>query len=157
MSQVNVANRRWVPTGLFETSKVRTVHTTMPDVPSALNLIFKSRAWPQSSAQPAGTVAYTRPSAGQVIPRGSQVKIYVSSGGKTKIPSAGVVGETPDNAIATLTALGFSAVAAPQPSQSQLFQHSATIPEGRVIGTIPAVGSSATLTGAILLIISSGP
>jgi membrane peptidoglycan carboxypeptidase len=110
-----------------------------------------------ASSQPAGTVAYTRPSAGQVIPRGSQVKIFVSSGGKTKIPSTGVVGETPDVAISTLTALGFSAVAAPQPSQTQLFQHSDTIPEGRVIGTLPAVGSSAILTGAILLIISSGP
>jgi serine/threonine-protein kinase len=110
-----------------------------------------------ASSQPAGTVAYTRPSAGQVIPRGSQVKIFVSSGGKTKIPSAGVVGETPETAITTLTALGFSAVAAPQPSQSQFFQRSPTIPAGRVVGTNPAVGSAATLTGAILLIISSGP
>jgi beta-lactam-binding protein with PASTA domain len=92
-----------------------------------------------------------------VIPRGSQVKIFVSSGGQIKIPSAGVVGETPENAIATLVGAGFSTATAPQPSQTQLFQRSDTIPAGRVLGTIPAVGKSASKDSAILLIISTGP
>ncbi len=169
-SIMKVANQQY-PTGTFPNPPQSMIDATMIVVPAvggqlpdnaAVNinvadLNAKVIVKKVASSQPAGTVAYTRPSAGRVIPRGSQVKIYVSSGGKTKIPSAGVVGETPANAISTLTALGFSAVAAPQPSQSQFFQHSDTVPEGRVIGTSPAVGTAATLDGAILLIISSGP
>ena len=109
------------------------------------------------SPLPAGQIAYTRPAAGQVVPSGSQIKIYVSKGGKVKIPSAGVVGESPTKAKATLLALGFAAVSEPQPSQTQYFQHSATIPAGAVIGTTPAVGSVVSTASAILLIISSGP
>jgi membrane peptidoglycan carboxypeptidase len=169
-SIMKVANKQY-PTSTFPNPPQSMIDATMIVVPAVGGALPDSaaetikvadlnaaiRVQKVASSQPAGTVAYTRPSAGQVIPRGSQVKIFVSSGGKTKIPSAGVVGETPESAISTLTALGFSAVAAPQPSQTQLFQHSDTIPEGRVIGTLPAVGSSAILTGAILLIISSGP
>ncbi|MEY2676777.1 MAG: hypothetical protein RL510_797 [Actinomycetota bacterium] len=109
------------------------------------------------SGVPAGQVAYTRPAAGQVVPRGTQVKIYVSKGGKARIPSAGVVGQTPANARATLLALGFAAVSEPQSSQTQYFQKSATIPKGNVVGTFPKVGTLAPSSGAILLIISSGP
>ncbi len=169
-SIMKVANQQY-PTGAFANPPQTMIDATMITVPVTGGALPDSAAETIkladlnaaivvkkiASSQPAGTVAYTRPSAGQVIPRGSQVKIFVSSGGKTKIPSAGVVGETPETAITTLTALGFSAVAAPQPSQSQFFQRSPTIPAGRVVGTNPAVGSAATLTGAILLIISSGP
>jgi beta-lactam-binding protein with PASTA domain len=102
-------------------------------------------------------VAYTRPSAGRSVPRGTQIKIFISAGGKVKIPSAGVVGETVATATATLTALGFPQVAEPQPSQGQYLQHHPTIPAGRVIGTVPKVGSAADVRGAILLIISTGP
>ncbi|CAB4947016.1 unannotated protein [freshwater metagenome] len=109
------------------------------------------------SGLPIGVVAYTKPAAGKVIPRGTTVKIFVSKGGKVRIPSAGVVGETPATATATLTTLGFAAVSQPQPSQGQYFQHSATIPRGNVVGTSPAVGSLTATNTAILLIISSGP
>ena len=109
------------------------------------------------SDKPAGSVASTIPRAGQVVPSGTTVKIYVSKGGKVKIPSVGVVGETKATAKATLLALGFAAVSEPQPSQTQYFQHSATIPAGNVIGTTPKVGSLAGTDTAILLIISTGP
>ena len=38
------------------------------------------------SSLPAGTVAYTKPSALSVIPKGSLIKVYVSKGGYTKVP-----------------------------------------------------------------------
>lgn len=169
-SIMQVANKQY-PTGVFPNPPQSMIDATMITVPQVsgqapsdaeqnilindLNatIVVKKVA----SSQPAGTVAYTRPSGGQVIPRGSQVKIFVSSGGQIKIPSAGVVGETPENAIATLVGAGFSTATAPQPSQTQLFQRSDTIPAGRVLGTIPAVGKSASKDSAILLIISTGP
>ncbi|MEY4391030.1 MAG: hypothetical protein RLZZ400_773, partial [Actinomycetota bacterium] len=109
------------------------------------------------STQPPGTVAMVRPASGVSVPRGTQIKVYISAGGKVKIPSQGVVGETVATARATLLALGFPAVEEPQPSQAQYIQKSATIPKGYVIGTVPGVGTAADVRGAILLIISAGP
>lgn len=133
----------------------------LPDAAAAqiegLNLNTAIQVTPIASVVPAGQVAKTVPAAGSVVARGTIVKIYVSAGGKVRIPSAGVVGESVATAKQTLLTLGFAAVSEPQPSQPQWFQKSATIPKGMVIGTNPAVGSSASLTQAILLIISSGP
>ncbi len=108
-----------------------------------------------TSSQPSGTVAFTKPAAGQVVPRGTQIKIVISKGGKVVVPD--VSGMSVSNAKSTLLAAGFSAVSEPQPSQGQYFQHSATVPAGNVIGTLPAAGTQAVGSGAILLIISSGP
>ena len=108
-----------------------------------------------SSVEPAGTVAFTSPRSGQSIARGTIVKIFVSSGGSSIVPN--VSGMTVTDAKGTLLSAGFGAVTAPQPSQSQFFQHSATIAAGNVVGTLPAAGSTASSDGAILLIISSGP
>jgi membrane peptidoglycan carboxypeptidase len=108
------------------------------------------------SDKPAGQVAKTIPRAGQVVPSGTQIKIYVSKGGKVRIPRD-IVGMTKADAKARLLALGFAAVSEPQPSQSQYFQKSTTVPAGNVVGTTPKVGSLADTSAAILLIISSGP
>ena len=108
------------------------------------------------SDKPVGQVAKTIPRAGQVVPSGTQVKIYVSKGGKVRIPRD-IVGMTKADAKARLLALGFAAVSEPQPSQSQYFQKSTTVPAGNVVGTAPKVGSLADTSAAILLIISSGP
>ena len=108
-----------------------------------------------SSAAPAGTIAYTRPSAGASVPRGTQIHIYVSKGGNTVVPD--VSGLTVAAAKAKLLGAGFSAVSEPQASQSQYFVHSSTVPKGSVVATNPAAGTSATGDGAILLIISLGP
>jgi serine/threonine-protein kinase len=108
-----------------------------------------------SSPQPAGTVAYTRPAAGTAVASGSQVKIYVSKGGGATVPN--VAGMSVVNAKATLLQAGFPAVSEPQPTQSQFFVKSPTIPKGMVVGTDPAAGTPAASTGAILLIISAGP
>lgn len=108
-----------------------------------------------SSAAPAGTVAYTKPAAGTSVPRGTQIKIYVSKGGNTTVPD--VAGLTVAAAKAKLLGAGFSAVSEPQPSQTQYFVKSPTIAKGLVVGTDPAAGSSAAGNGAILLVISAGP
>jgi membrane peptidoglycan carboxypeptidase len=108
-----------------------------------------------TSSAPAGTVAYTRPSAGTVVPRGTQIKIYVSKGGNAVVPD--VAGLSVAAAKAKLLAAGFAAVSEPQPSQTQYFVKSPTIAKGLVVGTDPAVGSSANGASAILLYISSGP
>ena len=108
-----------------------------------------------ANAAPAGTVAYTRPAANGTAPTGSQVRIFVSKGGQKVVPN--VSGMTVANAKAALLAAGYSAVSEPQPSQTQYFQKSATIPKGNVIGTDPAAGTAAPAASAILLIISSGP
>ena len=108
-----------------------------------------------ASPMPTGTIAYTRPSMGSSIARGTQVRLYISKGGSVGVPN--VAGMNVVNAKATLLAAGFAAVSEPQASQSQYFQKSPTIPKGFVIGTDPAAGTPAASAGAILLIISSGP
>ncbi len=169
-SIMRVANKEY-PTGAFQNPPQEMIDATMIVIPkvagvtpesaaenikiSDLNAAIQTKG--VASSLPKGTVAYTKPSAGQVVPRGTQIKIYVSNGGKIKIPRAGVVGETVETATATLLALGFPAVTAPQPSQTQYFVSHPTIPAGNVVGTMPGVGTSAAITGAVLLIISTGP
>ncbi len=108
-----------------------------------------------ASNQPEGTVARTVPGAGRSVPRGTQIKIYISKGGSIRVPD--VAGMSVADAMSTLLAAGFAAVSEPQASQSQFFVQSDTIPAGFVVGTSPAAGSSASATGAILLILSTGP
>ena len=108
-----------------------------------------------TSSLPAGSVAYTKPAVGEAVPRGTQIKVFVSDGGAESVPD--VSGMSITNAKSTLLSAGFSAVSEPQPSQGQFFIHHPTIPKGRVVGTDPAAGSAADKAGAILLIISSGP
>jgi membrane peptidoglycan carboxypeptidase len=107
------------------------------------------------SQNPIGTVAYASYSAGASVPFGALVTISISRGGTVAVPD--VSGLSVTDAKAKLLAAGFSAVTEPQPSQSQFFVKSATIPEGDVVGTNPAAGSTADVLGAILLIISKGP
>jgi membrane peptidoglycan carboxypeptidase len=108
-----------------------------------------------ASTKPAGTVAYISPKAGNVVPRGTMIKIYISKGGLTKLPS--VKGMTVAEATSVINAAGFPTVSVPQPSQTQLFVHDPTIPVGDVVGTLPAGGKSVPSSSAILLIISKGP
>jgi membrane peptidoglycan carboxypeptidase len=107
------------------------------------------------SSQPVGTVAFTMPHEGQSIPRGSQVKVFVSMGGSAIVPS--VAGMSVSDAKTTLLNAGFSAVSSPVATQSQFFVHSSNVPAGKVASTLPAAGSTASAAGAILLIISLGP
>ncbi len=122
---------------------------------SALNLNTKIIVNQVGSTQPAGTVAYTRPKSGSVVPVGTQIKIYISKGGFTKVPS--VKGMSVAEATVTLNAAGFPTVSAPQPSQGDFFVHDPTVPAGSVVGTKPTAGKAVDSASAILLIISKGP
>lgn len=111
-----------------------------------------------TSSAAAGTVAYTSPKFGSSIARGTQVKIYISKGGKAasaKVPD--VAGLTVAAAKAKLLDAGFAVVSEPQPSQTQFFVQSPTVPKGNVIGTDPVAGTSSNSNAAILLVISTGP
>lgn len=165
MQQVN----KLYPGGPFDPPPATMVEATMITVPNIASQVPSSAAQviqtsdlnaaimvtPVTSSVPPGTVAYTRPALGTVVPRGTQIKIYVSKGGNTVVPD--VAGLTVAAAKAKLLAAGFAAVSEPQPSQAQYFVKSPTIPKGYVVGTDPAVGTSAPGSGAILLLISSGP
>ena len=165
MQQVN----KLYPGGPFDPPPASMIGATMITVPNIASQVPSSGAQviqtsdlnaaivvrPVSSSAPPGTVAYTRPAVGTVVPRGTQIKIYVSKGGNTVVPD--VAGLTVAAAKAKLLAAGFAAVSEPQPSQAQYFVKSPTIPKGYVVGTDPAVGTSAPGSGAILLLISSGP
>jgi membrane peptidoglycan carboxypeptidase len=165
---MQTANKLYVPGPLdvAPPSVLNATYITIPDVtgqtPDAANEVIKTNRLngsivvkQVSSPQPAGTVAYTRPAAGTAVASGSQVKIYVSKGGGATVPN--VAGMTVVNAKSTLLQAGFPAVSEPQPTQSQFFVKSPTIPKGMVVGTDPAAGTPAASTGAILLIISAGP
>ena len=107
------------------------------------------------SSNPPGTVASADHATGAQLPRGTLVTISLSRGGTVAVPD--VAGLSIADATARLLSYGFSAVSAPQPSQTQYFVYSSTVPDGMVVGTNPAAGSSADALGAVLLIISKGP
>ena len=122
---------------------------------SALQLNSKIMVNEVGSTKPAGTVAYTSPKAGASVAVGTQIKIYVSKGGYTKVPD--VHGMTVAEATNTLNAAGFPTVSAPQPSQGEYFVHDPNVPKDSVVGTDPAAGKAVNSSSAILLIISKGP
>ena len=83
------------------------------------------------------------------------MNLYISRGGTVPVPD--VAGLSVADAKAKLLAAGFAAVSEPQPSQTQFFANSSSVPAGNVIGTSPSAGTQAEVLGAILLIISKGP
>lgn len=103
-----------------------------------------------ASPFPAGTVAYTTPAAGQAIPRGSLVKVYVSAGGRLTVPD--VRGLTIEQANSMLQQVGLFGTL-PQPSQSQ-FQNKCdpNLPKGSVYSTQPAPGEAVQPASAVIVI-----
>ena len=162
------ANKAY-PGGPFDPAPQEMIDATMVEMPSVagqtadtassniktLGLNVKIVTKQVSSTQPANTVAYSNPKPGTSIPIGSVVKIYISKGGLTKVPS--VKGMTPTDATKALNDAGFPTVSVPQPSQKQFFQRDPNVPAGNVIGTLPAAGKAVNSDSAILLIISTGP
>ena len=165
---MKTANKLY-PGGKFDAppaSMINAAQLTVPSVagqdPQAAIQVLKTAGFNPTivttqvaGSTPAGTVAYTRPSANSSTAAGTQVRIYVSKGGSVSVPN--VTGMTVANAKATLLAAGYAAVSEPQASQTQYFQKSATVAKGNVIGTDPAAGTAASVNSAILLIISTGP
>lgn len=166
---MQTANKLYPPAGSMPQPPQSMIDTAMVVVPTvagqtpdaAAAAVQSAGLYPKisvktvSSGQPKGTVAYTVPAEGKAVSSGKQVVIYVSKGGTLVVPN--VAGKSISDATATLLAAGYAAVSAPQPSQTQFFVKSPTIPKGMVVGTDPAAGTAAPGTGAILLIISTGP
>ena len=105
---------------------------------------------PVSSIQPPGTVAYTVPAAGQSVPRGSLIEVYISAGGIVIMPEVRAL--TLSDATAVLVSLGFT-VSLPQPSQSRLYNRcDPLIANDLAYGTDPEAGAQVQAGSAIVLI-----
>jgi beta-lactam-binding protein with PASTA domain len=103
-----------------------------------------------ASSQPVGAIAYTTPEFGTPVPKGSIVKVFISSGGKIVVPN--IAGMDYTNAFATLQELGLTP-SFPQPSQMSLNSRCDPIwPNDLAIGTSPAVGTEVSNASAILVI-----
>ncbi|MEY3624706.1 MAG: hypothetical protein RL696_87 [Actinomycetota bacterium] len=102
-----------------------------------------------ASSQPAGTVAYTIPEQGEVVPRGTIINVYISAGGKAVVPS--VKGLELSVAQTALESMGLT-VSLPQASQSQIENCDPNIADGLAYGTLPAAGSEIAASSAIVLI-----
>ena len=92
-------------------------------------------------------VVGTDPAAGTSQTKGSTITLIVSTG-RAAIPD--LAGQAKDAAIQTLKAMGFT-------STSVSESYSDTVPEGAVIGTDPAAGTSVERGTTIGIIVSSGP
>ncbi len=116
------------------------------------NSLLSAQVMPEAvqSAYPAGVVAYTKPAAGELVPRGTLVKVYISAGGRSTIPD--VKGFTVEQAIAALEAAGFVA-SLPQPSQTQLLNKcDPSVVNGNVFGTQPEAGRAVLPASAIIVL-----
>ena len=100
-----------------------------------------------SDSVDAGKVIRTDPAAGALAERGSEVKLYISSG-KEQVVIPDVSGLDDVEASNTLGAKSLSV--------EPVFQPSDTVEEGKVIGTNPAAGQSVAKGSKIQLIVSSG-
>jgi membrane peptidoglycan carboxypeptidase len=105
---------------------------------------------PVSSTKPPGSVAYTVPAAGESVPRGSLIEVYISGGGIVIMPE--VRGLPLNDASAVLVSLGFT-VSLPQPSQGFLYNRcDASLANDVTYGTDPEAGAPVQAGSAIVLI-----
>ena len=147
----------------FPTANPRYVEATMLNVPeitgfgidsaevqlitSGLNIKFVET--PVSSAQQVGTVAYTFPAAGESIPRGSIIEVFISAGGQLIVPD--VSGLALEDAYTTLEVMGFFPTP-PQPSQYWMLNLcDPNLPAGSAHSTIPAAGESVIVASAVIV------
>jgi eukaryotic-like serine/threonine-protein kinase len=103
-----------------------------------------------ASPFPAGTVAYTSPAAGEAVPRGSLVRVYISSGGRLTVPD--VRGMTVEQAYAALQQLGLFGTL-PQPSQTSLLNKcDPNLPKDSVYSTQPGPGEAVLPASAVIVL-----
>jgi len=99
------------------------------------------------AASPQGTVLEQSPAAGSKLMMGTTVTLAVS-GGQASQTIPNVIGLTREDAERRLEDVGFEVAEVEQRSSAQ--------PAGQVIDTRPRVGSSATVPGIVVLVLSSG-
>jgi serine/threonine-protein kinase len=101
-----------------------------------------------SATVASGRVISQTPAAGSRVSSGSRVSIAVSSGpGSAALQS--VAGQTPAQAINSLRAAGF------KPARKD--EASATVAQGKVIGTEPPAGTELQVGSPVSVLVSSGP
>jgi len=102
-----------------------------------------------ASAQQVGTVAYTIPAAGESLPRGSIIQVFISSGGQLIMPD--VSGMNLADAYTTLEVMGFFPTA-PQPSQYWMLNLcDPNLPADSANSTIPAAGEEVIVASAVIV------
>jgi membrane peptidoglycan carboxypeptidase len=103
-----------------------------------------------ASIHPIGTVAYTVPAAGETVPRGTLIEVYISGGGSTLLPD--VAGLPLSEATIVLESVGFT-VSLPQPSQSNRYKRCNPLYDNNAAyGTDPPAGAQVQSGSAIVLI-----
>jgi serine/threonine-protein kinase len=136
----------------------RAAKVTVPDVTgqteqAAVTVLRRAGLAPvasltASTTVPSGLVISQSPARNSRVAKGTRVGVVVSSG-----PSSGAVenveGLSVDSALARLRASGFKPATKSQPS--------ASIAQGRVIGTDPPAGTVALVGSAVTVLVSSGP
>jgi serine/threonine-protein kinase len=135
-----------------------TGHATVPSVigeteQQALTSLRRAGLSPAPSLASSASVASGRvisqtPAGGRRVSSGSRVSIVVSSG-PGSAPLQSVAGQTATQAINRLRAAGF------KPSRKD--QPSATVAQGRVIGTEPPAGTELQVGSPVAVLVSSGP
>ena len=100
-----------------------------------------------SSTVKEGVAVRTSPKEGELVPKGTRVRLFVSSGPPpVTVPS--VIGQDKDDARETLEAAGFEVSAQNTDSDS---------PEGEVVGQDPAAGTSVDKGSRVTITVSRGP
>jgi eukaryotic-like serine/threonine-protein kinase len=132
--------------------------TTVPDVvgqteQSASATLRRAGLTPAPSLATSATVATGNvisqtPTQGSRVDRGTHVNIVVSSG-PASAALGNVEGLTAAQALTQLRAAGFKPTSKTQPS--------ATVPQGRVIGTNPPAGTELQVGSPVAVLVSSGP
>jgi eukaryotic-like serine/threonine-protein kinase len=135
-----------------------TGHATVPSVigeteQQALTKLRRVGLSPAPSLASSATVASGRvisqtPTGGRRVSSGARVGIVVSSG-PGSAPLQSVAGQTAAQAINRLRAAGF------KPSRKD--EPSATVAQGRVIGTEPPAGTELQVGSPVAVLVSSGP
>ncbi|MDA7761033.1 transglycosylase domain-containing protein [Aquiluna sp.] len=104
---------------------------------------------PVASSQLVGTVAYTFPPAGEPVPRGSIIEVYISSGGQLVMPD--VSGLSLQDATFQLEIFGLFPTY-PQPSQYWMLNLcNPELETGSVHSTIPAAGEDVLVASAVIV------
>jgi beta-lactam-binding protein with PASTA domain len=112
------------------------------------HLVIGATLTENSDTIPAGSATRTDPVAGQSLPVGTSVTLFVSSGqAKVKLPD--VVGQTQAQATSTLQNHNFTV--------NTSTQESTTVPPGNVISQNPAGNSQVDPNSAVTLVIAKAP
>jgi serine/threonine-protein kinase len=101
-----------------------------------------------SDTVPSGQVISTQPGAGQSVPVGAPIELFVSSG-RAKVAVPDVTGESESDARAALTQAGLKVTSSPQTSS--------TVQAGDVISETPSAGTRVAPGTTVSLVVASAP